>query len=203
MISEQEMKSTINNFKSDQESVINEKKNRIIEKIDDNEQMIDHLMQLQSKGQPAFSTNGSIMTKASSGGKSTKRSTSVKKPSKLNNSSIKKKLNTTKVSERSSFQNLPDHKYQPEIENLLDRRNKLNFKLERIQSDLMTHREFYYTINTQSEQIKEIVQSQRNMLLQSNKKLSKYQHEQKRKDLQSSTLTNMYQSDQGNLIQEN
>jgi hypothetical protein len=37
MISEQEMKSTINNFKSDQESVINEKKNRIIEKIDDNE----------------------------------------------------------------------------------------------------------------------------------------------------------------------
>ena len=37
MISEQEMKSTINKFRGDQESIINEKKNRIIDKIGDNE----------------------------------------------------------------------------------------------------------------------------------------------------------------------
>ena len=43
MIAEQEMKSIISNFRGDQEMVINDKKNKIIDKIDDNEQMIDHM----------------------------------------------------------------------------------------------------------------------------------------------------------------
>jgi Cu2+-containing amine oxidase len=71
-----------------------------------------------------------------------------------------------------------------------------------LKNELLTNREFYYTLNSQNKKCYEIVEMQRIMMQRQVKKQTYYEEKVRKKDLQCSQLTEMYSMDQKSILDE-